>query len=339
MRRFGYGNLILAALIYTALSFQLYHIHFQSFDRWEWLLPVNVSLAALGCYLLSRRWVSSFVGSVFAGAVYGFGPFMLSLARFHPTAGLLVASIPWLFCPAAFGRNTKWRFAAGVSVSVPFILVIVFFQLSTHYGLFAVSTQARLRTDDLLSLLTPLVVAEHDAIGTNIIGFYHVPIAALLMGSAMLLAARRLHILVLMGTGIALSCWRPFFAVSPVIWLAIPALCCSVLIGAGIQGIISAGPADAKWLLAGSLIQTGFAIAALMLAARYFQVFLSLADEYARLFVRTGEMYILGAIAMMILFFLARARLRMAVVRTAVLCSALAVDIYLSATFIVDRLV
>ncbi len=80
------------------------------------------------------------------------------------------------------------------------------------------------------------------------------------------------------------------------------------------------------------------AIAALLLATRYFQVFLSLADNYARLFIQTAEMYILGAVAMMILFFVARAKLRIDRVRWAVVCLSAAVDIFLGARFIIDRI-
>src|SRR4030042_501778 len=92
-----------ATIIYTGFAIYLYQPPFGHFDRLDYLLPVNFCLAASGCYVLSRRWVAGFAGSFFAGALYGFGPFTLGLARFHPTAGLLAAAIPWLFWPAVFG--------------------------------------------------------------------------------------------------------------------------------------------------------------------------------------------------------------------------------------------
>ena len=49
-------------------------------------------------------------------------------------------------------------------------------------------------------------------------------------------------------------------------------------------------------------------------------------------------MYVLGAIVLMTLFFVARARLRVAFLRAAVICAALAVDIFLGARFVVDAI-
>lgn len=75
----------MALAVYVAFAAYLYQPYRQNFQRWEYLFLVNSPLAAVGCYVLSRRWVSSFAGSFFAGVIYGFGPFMLGLARFHPT--------------------------------------------------------------------------------------------------------------------------------------------------------------------------------------------------------------------------------------------------------------
>lgn len=337
MRKTGYGKFVLAAVIYAGFTAELYWWRFESFERWQWLLPVNVCWAAMGCYVVSRRWVSSFVGSFFAGAIYGFGPFMLGLTKFHSTAGFLAASVPWLFCPAAFGHKTRWRRNSSLFAILPFLAILLYFQLSIHYRLFAVSTQARLRSADLVGLLAPLVVAERN-ISTTLVGFYHVPVAALIMGCAMLLAARRLHIIAIFALGVALACCKPFFNVSPVMWLAVPVLCCSVLIGVGLQGLILAGPADKKWLMAAAIVMAGLSIAALLLATKYFQIFLGLGDKYARLFVQTAEMYVLGAIALGVLFFMARAKLRVALLRQVLLCCAIAIDVFLGAGFIIDRL-
>lgn len=335
MRRDGYGKFILAAVVFAGFTVYLFWRRFGGMSRWEWLLPVNVCTAALGCYVLSRRWVSSFPGSLFAGAIYGFGPFMLGLGKFHPTAGLLAASIPWLFCPAAFGGKTKWRRNAGLLAILPFVAIVAFFQAAEHYHFFPVHAAARLCSDDLVGLFAPLVMAEHDILNTTTVGFYHIPIAALVMGCAMLLAAKRLGIIALFAVGAGLACWGPIFKVSPVMWLSIPVVCCSVVIGAGIQGLSLAGPADRKWVLAAAFVQAGFAIAALFLATKCFQTFLSLADKYAKLFVQTGEMYVLGAVAVMILFFIARGKLRVRAVRWAILCLSIAVDIFLGARFII----
>ena len=337
MRRDGYGKFALAAIVFAGFGVHLFWGRFGRFERWELLLPVNACAGALGCYVLSRRWVSSLAGSLFAGAIYGFGPFMLGLAKFHPTAGLLAASIPWLFCPAAFGGKTKLGRHAWVLAVLPFAAIVIFFQLAQWRHFFPVHAGAKLCSDDLVAFFAPLVIAEYDIVNTTTFGFYHIPIAGLVMGCAMLLAARRLPVISICVVGAALACWRPIFDVSPVMWLSIPSVCCSVVIGAGIQGLEVAGSADRKWLLGAACVQGGFAIMALFLATKYFQHFLSLADKYAKLFVRTAEMYVLGAVAVLILFFIARAKMRVSSLRWAILCFSIAIDIFLGAHFIINR--
>ncbi len=298
-------------------------------------MVMNACFGSLGCYVLSRRWVAGFAGSFFAGAVYGFGPFLLWLVKFHPTAGLLVAAIPWLFCPAAFGPKKTWRFLAVLLSTLPFFMVILFFRVSARYGLYPVPIQLKLHLSALAGLLAPLVVAEREV---TLVGFYHVPIAALVMGFSMLLAARRFGIIIIFTVGIMLASCRSFLDVSPIIWLAIPILCCSILIGAGIQGLICAGFADRKWILVDVMIMGMLTIVTLLLAIRYSQTFLMLRSGYAGLFVRTAEMYLLGAIVLAILFFLACAKLRWRRLWGGLLYIAIGLDIFLGARFIIDKI-
>jgi len=327
---------ILAVIIYACFAIYLYSSHLENLRLPQYLLVVNVCLASLGCFVLSRRWVSSFAGSFFAGAIYGFGPFVLGLAKFHPTAGFLAAVIPWLFCPAAFLGKSHWRWAALLLSALPFLAVLLFFRVSADYQLFAVviQTSPRASGGDLLGLFAPLVAANHSLVP---LGFYHVPLAALLMGFGMLLAARRIGIMTILCLGTVLAFRGSFFSVSPILWLSIPAVCCSVLVGVGVQGLTSAGFADRKWVLLVSIILGTFAIVALLLATRYFQVFLGFAAEYARFFTQTGKMYILGAVAVGIIFFIIRAKLRVTVIRRIILSAAMAIDIFFSARFIVDK--
>ena len=100
MRDMKYSRFVMAATIYAGFAVYLYQPYFKRFGALQYLVVVNSCLAACGCYVLSRRWVESFAGSLFAGAIYGFGPFTLGMAKFHPAAGLLVAIIPLLFWPA-----------------------------------------------------------------------------------------------------------------------------------------------------------------------------------------------------------------------------------------------
>lgn len=324
-----------AAIIYIGFGVYLYGPYLKSFTRLQHLLVINVCLGSLGCFVLSRRWVSAFAGSVVAGAVYGFGPFVLGLARFHPTAGFLAASIPWLFCPAAFAGKGRWRWLSIMFVALPFLAIPLFFRTAVHYRLFAVSTQTKLHLADLPGLLFPLVATGRNLTG---IGFYHVPLALLVMGFAMLLAARRIGIILILCLGTVLACSHSFWEIGPIIWLSIPVVCCSVLIGVGFQGLASAGFADRKWVLLVALAIGALAIVTLLLATKYFQVFAGLADKYAKLLTETAKMYILAAIAVAIIFFIIRAKLRVTALRQIVLVAALAVDIFFGARFIVDTI-
>jgi len=329
------SKFVTAASIYAAFAVYLYQPHFKNFDGVHYLLLINVCLAALGCFVLSRRWVSAFASSFFAGAIYGFGPFTLGLAKFHPTTGLLAASIPWLFCPAAFVAKNKWRWISLPLAALPFLVVLLFFQICTHYRLFPVSIHAKLHLVDLASLIVPLVMAQRS---TTLVSFYHVPIAALLMGFAMLVAARRLSIIVIFCLGTVLAFCNSLFHVSPIIWVSIPVLCCSVLIGVGMQALVSAGYADRKWILLTATVLGILAIVTLLLATKYFQVFAGLGNSAAKLFTESAKTYVLGAITVAIIFFLARAKLRAPALRWTLLCSAMAVDIFLGARFIVDKI-
>jgi len=281
--------------------------------------------------------VSAFWASFFAGAIYGFGPFALGLANFHPTAGLLAATIPWLFCPAAFGPKARWWWVSWPLSALPFLAILLFFQVSIPYRLFAVWTQAKLHLGDLLGLIAPFYLAQRNITAT-FVGVYHIPIAALLMGFSMLLAARRLGIITIFALGIVLACCRSFLSVSPVMWLTIPVLCCSILVGAGMQGLASAGFADRRWVLAAAIIMGVLAIVTLLLAIKCYQIFAGLGRGYAELFIYSAWMYILGTTVLGIIFFMTRAKLRIAALRWVILCSAMAVDIFLVATFIVDRI-
>jgi hypothetical protein len=311
---------------------------------------VNAPLAAMGCYVLSRRWMSSFLGSFFAGAIYGFGPFVLGLARFHPTADFLAATVPWLFCPAAFitktlpdsDRNIRWLArqnlkSLGLSV-LPFAVIVLFFQVSVHYRLFAAPAQAKLHLADLVGLAAPLVSVIR---GLMPVGFYHIPLASFVMGFSMLLVrlkAGRIGVMTILAVAVVLAICKPILGVSPIIWLAIPVVCCSVLVGVGTQGLILAGFADRNWILA--IAATCGAIASIMflLATKHFQTTLGLGAGCARVFTDTGKMYALGAMTLLFLFFLVRANLRLAWLRGFVFCSAMAADIFLGARFIVDRM-
>ncbi len=330
----GAARLVAAAGIYVVLACYLFGPHLTDSGRVQYLLPVNVTVAGLGCFILSRRWVSSFAGSVFAGAVYGFGPFTLGLAGYHVSAGFPAAMVPWLFLPAAFGPKGKSRWLSVPLSAMPFAAVFLFFKIFQGYRLFPAPVQTKLQVQDLAGVLAPLVLAER---GATLVGFYHVPTAALVMGLCMLLAAKRFGVVVIAGAGLVLSFYNPAAVVSPIVWLSFCCVCCSVIIGAGVQGLASAGRGDGRWILLAVAVETTLAIITLLLAAKYFQTFLGFGSKYAKLFVETARFYLLGAVTVGIVFFITRTKLRVHWLRVAVLSFALAFDIFLGARFIIDR--
>jgi hypothetical protein len=333
---------IAAAVLYVAFAVYLYQPRFGAFTGWQWLLPVNACLAALGAYALSRRWVPGFTGSLLAGLVYGFGPFLLGLARVHPTAGSLAAGIPWLFLPAA-ALEKKLGKALGLPLLlVPFGAIVLFCHVAAGQRLFAAPLHVNVRPTDLVGFVAPLALIPRT---TALLGLYHVPMAALVLGLAMMGKARRYSFFLLLLAGFVLAFSRSFLeahhiawlGVSPILWLSIPMAWCAVLAGVGLHGLIEAGYADRKWILAAVIVLGALAIVALLLAAKCFQVFLGLGDGYGRLFVEAAKIYLLGALATGIIFVVTHMKLRLHWLRWALLVAALGLDIFLGARYIVDR--
>ena len=60
-------------------------------------------------------------------------------------------------------------------------------------------------------------------------------------------------------------------------------------------------------------------------------------NDCGRLFLQAALIYLIGAVATGIIFLLARQSLRVHWLRWAILCTALGIDIFLSATYIADK--
>jgi hypothetical protein len=151
------------------------------------------------------------------------------------------------------------------------------------------------------------------------------------------LTTRRFGIMAIFAGATVLSFCNSYLEMSPVTFFAISTLVCSILAGAGMQGLVSAGPADRKWILFAAIVMGILAIVSLLLATKYFQTFLGAGSGYAVLFIQAAKMYILCAIALAVLFFMTRAKLRMLPIRLALLCGPIAIDFFLAATDIVDK--
>ncbi|MDD5458196.1 MAG: hypothetical protein PHF37_02235 [Phycisphaerae bacterium] len=326
---------ICAAIIYAGFSVYIYFPHFKSFSIFEFLFVPAACLAALGTFLVAKRWALSFPASLFAGAMYGFGPFMLSLGKFHPAASLLAAAIPWSFLPAVYGPSGRHRWLRVVLVLLPFILIIIFFRLNETLRLFAVPIQIQWTRYDLAGLIAPVVLAK---INTVSFGFYHCPVAPLLIGFLMLIKASRPAVLLLLAVGTTLAVAPALFGVSPVMWAAIPSLCCAVLVGVGIEALVYSAKSDKTTVLSVIAAVAMLAVTVLFLAVRCQGIFAGLAEGYAREFVWSAKMYLIAVVMLAVIFATMLLDLRYRPFRWIIVIAGLAVDIYLGAILMAAKI-
>jgi hypothetical protein len=339
---FAIAKHVAAAVLFIAFAAYLYQPHFAAFQQWRWLVPLSAVLGALGAYALSRRWVAGFAGSCLAGAVYGFGPFMLSLAHCHPSAGVLAASIPWLCAPAVFLGKKRCGILHLPLWLLPFAALVLYFWLCASQRLFVAPVQFVPHASDSVGFAAPLVALT---LGWVVVSVYHVAIAPLILGFAMMVAARRYSFFFLLAIGLTLAFSRPFppsgqaawLNCCPALWLALPMVSLSIFAAIGLQGLMEAGFGDKKWVLIAAAGQALLAILTLLLATKYFQFIFHLADPYARLFVEEAKMYLLGMMAAACVFLMTYRQLRLQWLRWLILATALTLDIFLSAQYLVDR--
>jgi hypothetical protein len=330
------SEFIIAAVIYSAFAIYLYQPYLKGLALERLALPLNASLASLGCYLLSRRWIASFPGAFFAGIVYGFGPFSLGLASYQATAGLIFAAVPWLFCPAAFWQNlfntrhNQRRFwhlliTAGLSM-LPFLTIILLFSIlgSANLRLFPIPIQTRLHPADMIGLLSLYKVTNNSSI---FLSFYHLPLSALIMGLFVFFAVHRTGPMIIFTLGLALAFSGSIFQVSPLIWTAIPLVCCSVLIGLGTQSLAWSTTLDKGWLLVCALF-AGLCTAVTAI----------LGLKGQSVFFQDAMMYVLAMILVLIIFFIARGGLRLHWLRWLALAAAFMLDVFIGAQNIVETI-
>ena len=328
------SRLVCSALIYGSLSIYLYLPYLKSFSYLEFLFLSNSAIGAMGCFVLSRRWISSFTGSLFAGVIYGYSPFSLGFAAFHPLAGVTLAMLGWLFIPAAFWRkflkdytNAKLP-ADGSAVStavsaalcaVPFVFVMfLFWVCSTELmGPFFPLPNEKMQVANLTGFLTPFAGKPCDFI----FSIYHLPVCSMLMGLFLYFASGRVGVGVLAGAGLYLSFSEPIFETSPVVWGLVPLLFMAVLVGFGMQGLVWAGSSDRKWVLGCFVITAVISAIAFITANTY-----------------SGIMFALGAILLASLFFVSRAGIRWHLLRWVLFCTGFTVDILSGAKYTLDQI-
>lgn len=333
-RRFGGA----ACVIYIAVCLYLYHPYLPGLEPDRYIILVNSVVGAVGCFVLSRRWIGAFLGSLFAGVVYGFCPLAFGLASYHPLAGVPLAFLPWLFCPAAFWRKYVTRHNRRVPTSrfggtaittalclIPFLAVIIYFLLCAHTPIGPVFPLPleKLNLTNFAGLVMPLAMKPHDFV----FSVYHVPLLACLMGLCMLVASKRVGIMVIVGCGLVLAFSNPLFQVSPVVWALIPMLVVSILVGLGTEGLAWAGAADRQWVL--------FCAAAMaVVAGACLYLYLTITKD--PLYLHATAMHTLAVVAACIIYFLERARLRLHALRWTLLSVAMGLDILLCSRQIVD---
>lgn len=331
-------SFIAAAVLYIVLA--CYYLHpVKSPGGPQTIIAATWVAGATGCFVLSRRWIAAFAASLLAGAIYGFGPFALGFAAYHPLAGVPLAFVPWLFCPAAFWR--KWRPSvsrrlaktgalAGSSVTavlclLPFCGIVGFFWLCGRPEIgpvFPMPVSLRLEPDKLAGLAAPLTMRPHDFI----LSFYHVPLAALAMGLCIFFESRRHAVLVPVGAAAVLSFAGPLAQVSPIVWALIPVLFGSIVIGLGAEGLAWAGPSDGKWLL--------FCAAAVAIVAGAC-LYLSFTD--GMIYRRTAILHAGGLLSVGVIFALTRAELRLHLLRWLLLGATLGADMLGSGKYLADK--
>jgi len=325
-------------LVYMAGAIVLFLPFRDRLSGWDLLLPVNSVAGALGVWFFSRRWLGSAGGKLIAGAVYGFGPFLLFTIRFHPLAGTMVALVPWSFWPAAtLPRRGSCRPRCQAALTMlwmmfPFAVIVLVSILAASLRRFVIPLYGVERAwQEVMACFYPYAWAPE---GCLLVGCYHLAVAPLLLGMGMMIQARRWMIVVPFVAATLLSCLHPVWHVSPLLWLTIPHVLGALVVGIGTEGILYAGRADRGWLWSLVLVFVLLAMTGGILGHP------TLVDRFGPLSVRPSLLlestafYALGVFVMAVMALAVHLQLRLRWLKTGVLCGAIAVDLYVCARFI-----
>jgi hypothetical protein len=317
-------QLLSALVVFSVLAILFFLPSFPIHNSKAYLTIFNSVLAAAGCFLLSQRWLASFDASAVAGAVFGFGPFLLSFQIYHPLAGSVVALLPWLFCPAALWN----RFAAPTTslqarrlilLLVPFACLFLLFWLSSQTWVGPYDLMPRTQQFHITDLLT--LAGLPGPLGKQIIlGLYANAFILAIMGFFVYLAVLRISILIPVLVGLVLTFFQPILNVPPVLWMAVPMLFLSILAGLGAQTLAWAGSADRKWILLCMLLAA--LLGGLCMAKAWF--------GQNRGYLFPAGMYGIAFLMTAILFFLIRAQLRWHLFRWILIGTAAGLDLFIT---------
>ena len=320
-----------AVIIYAAFATYLYYPHLNTFATYRVLLIPAAVLAAAGTYLLSTRWISSPIASFFAGLLYAFGPFTLGFALCHPATSILLAVLPFTLLPAAFWPHRPFRTAVlvtAVLTTVPFITIVVFFAVAAYYGLYPIPHDQKLQLTPYTGLLTPLILKP---LNFPYPGFYHAALAPLIFGLFLFFRIHRIGAILFCLIGIGLACYAVIGQTSPIIWAALPMLCFSIVAGLGLEGLVIASEPDRTALANCSVCMAVLAATSAIVAFKA-----HMGTDV--LFFRATAWYAASAFAVYFILLLAVKDHRARVFRWTIFSLLLAVDIFISARTIIDRL-
>jgi hypothetical protein len=336
---------LIAVLAYAALAIPLFGPSLGQGQTGRLAWPASLVVGGMGVYVLGRRWVVSGPASLVSGAIYGFGPLSLYVTRFNPLAGLLVAGIPWMFCPAVFfrawvrtQRGRSKTLVAGQWLQWP-LLILPFGAIAVAMGvlgrchLFPIPLYGGSQgADGWIGWVAPGPTAQH---GKMPAGLYHVPWVGLATGAVMLIKARRWPILGVTGAAAVLAFLPPILGTNPVIWLLVVTVWLAVVAGLGLEGLVLAGWADRTWLWIGLAVLTTLCLATLVWAARQEPVAAWSGDVPL---IHSLTMYGVGMAAVALMLAAAQLKIRVSALRQAVLYGAAGLDIVLSARLLADLL-
>lgn len=317
-----------AAVIYAAFAAWLFQPHLGKFAGLHKIFLITPLVSASGVFLLSRRYVNSFVASFFAGIIYGFGSFASAFYCFHLFAFLVYAFLPWAFIPAVFlytllktGPKSANLLAAGLSL-LPFVFVSAAYFLAAKYYLYPVPPlETIVSAKNFTAIVTPFAFPV-DAFS---VGFYHAPFGALLVGLILFFKTRRFWTAGLFVLAVLLSFYKPVFNVPPVFWLSFVVLICSVIIAEGFEAMVLAGKADSNWLL-------------LSAAALVFQAGLYYALGKSFSFPLPVGLSAVAVIAVLFIFFIARAGLALHYLRMAAIYISVFIDVLIVTKDTIDKI-
>jgi len=324
---------VAAMVILLAFAAYLYRPHWFQLGGAKMLIPLSSILAAMGCFVITRRWISSFGASLLAAAIYGFGPFGLSFIKYHFMAGLCFAAVPWLLCPAVYyhAQSPGGVVKTGLSVlltCLPFGFIVGLFWMAAHFWggpLFLMPKNRVLEMADLWGILTPLIFTAKPFA----VGFYHLPLLFILMGLFVFAFSGKEMLLVPVLVSIVLSLLGPILDVAPIIWLCFPALFFAVVAGLGLQAFAWAGKADQVWLL------ICFVTGLLLAGGNYF---LGLSCSPRLLYWHTMLFFLAASVAIGCIWIMTILNLRLHWLRWAILLGAAAYDLALVAPQLTDSL-